>query len=315
MDYSKRRGYKLTTVIETIGLSKSYQGFRAVQDISLKIKMGDIYGFIGLNGAGKTTVIRLLLGLIRPTQGASYIYGEKVILNNHHIWKKVGYIVETPHFYPELTVQENLEIYKRLSQISDPNAVLKVMDQLNISQYAHIKAQNLSLGNTQRLGIAKALLPKPDILILDEPVNGLDPAGMIEIRELLQRLAVNEGITILISSHLLSEVTKIATKIGIIHEGKLIREIQTKELNLVLNQRLLIDTRDNQAAKTTLLAAGYSPVINENGLLEIHDQNAIMHPDELSHFLVFEKLPATQLTVEKEDLESYFLKIIQKRGE
>lgn len=314
MDYLKRRGNNLSTVIETKGLSKSYQGFQAVQDVSLKIKKGEIYGFIGLNGAGKTTVIRLLLGLIRPTEGASYIHGEKVSLNNHHIWNNVGYMVETPHFHPELTVQENLEIYTRFRLISDPHAVSRVMSQLNLSQYAHRKAQNLSLGNAQRLGIAKALLSKPDILLLDEPVNGLDPTGMIEIRELLQELTINEGVTILISSHLLSEVAKIATKIGIIHDGKLIQEIKTTELKQQLKQRLLIDTRDNQAAATSLLVAGYSPNINEKGLLEIYDQHAIKHPDELSLLLAYENLPVTRLTLEEENLESYFLKIIQKRG-
>src|SRR5690625_686489 len=233
--------------IQTNQLSKSYKGFQAVENVSLTIKKGEIYGFIGLNGAGKTTTIRMLLGMIRPTHGTCYIKGEKVSLINNHMWKNVGYMVETPHFYPELTVEENLDIFRRLRLISNRDIVLKVMDQLHLTRYAQKKAKNLSLGNAQRLGIAKALLHSPEILILDEPVNGLDPAGIVEIRELLQDLAFNKGVTILISSHLLSEIAKIATNIGVIHEGKLIQEIESNKLNELLNRRLTIDTRDRKS--------------------------------------------------------------------
>lgn len=311
----KWRGYKLRTIIQTKHISKNYKDHQAVKDISLSINKGEIYGFIGLNGAGKTTIIRMLLGMIRPTQGASYINGKKVSLTNYGIWREVGYMVETPHSYPELTVEENLEIYGRLRLISNPQAISKVMNQLNLTQYARKKAKDLSLGNAQRLGIAKALLPMPEILILDEPVNGLDPAGIVEIRELLQDLAFNKGVTILISSHLLSEVAKIATKIGIIHEGQLLQEIEAIKLNKLLNQRLIIDCIDNKSAASKLSAAGYSSVLNKNGLIESYDKKAIHHPEEISRFLVHEGFPPTRLTVEEEDLESYFLRIIETKGE
>src|SRR5690625_3173217 len=175
-------------VIQTNQLSKDYHGFQAVDGVSLRVNKGEIYGFIGLNGAGKTTTIRMLLGLIRQTHGTCYINQRPVSLKNHHIWRKVGYMVETPHAYPELTVEENLEIYRRLRLISNKHAIPEVMKQLNLTRYARTKAGNLSLGNAQRLGIAKAILHKPDILILDEPANGLDPAGIVEIRDLSQVL-------------------------------------------------------------------------------------------------------------------------------
>src|SRR5699024_12653783 len=204
--------------IPTDQLTRRYKVFLAVEDLSLKIKKGEIYGFIGLNGAGKTTTIRMLLAMIRPTKGCCYLDGEKVSIHHHAIWDKIGYMVETPHSYPELSVEENLDIIRRLRFLSNPTVVKQVMNRLKLTRYAKKKAKHLSFGNAQRLGIAKALLHQPDILILDEPVNGLDPAGIVEIRDLLQDLAYNDGVTILTSTHLLAEVTRIATKIVIIDQ-------------------------------------------------------------------------------------------------
>lgn len=301
--------------IQTNRLSKSYKDFQAVKDVSLSINKGEIYGFIGLNGAGKTTTIRMLLGMVRPTYGTCYINGEKVNHKNRSIWEKVGYMVETPYSYPELSVEENLEIYRRLRLISNPQVISQVMNQLNIAQFSRKKAKDLSLGNAQRLGIAKAILHLPEILILDEPVNGLDPAGIVEIRELLRDLAFNKGVTILISSHLLSEVAKIATKIGIIHEGQLIQEIESNELNKLLNRRLIIDSVDNKSAVSKLSLAGYTSQLNKNGVIETYNKKAIQHPEEISRFLVYKGFPPTKLIVEEEDLESYFLRIIKGKGE
>jgi len=301
-------------VIQTNQLSKSYKDFQAVKNISININKGEIYCFIGLNGAGKTTTITMLLGMVRPTGGSCYINGKKVTSTKHRVWKNVGHMVETPHSYPELTVKENLEIFQRIRLISDPDSVSKVMDQLHLTRYARTKAGNLSLGNAQRLGIAKALLHSPEILILDEPVNGLDPAGIVEIRTLLQDLALNKGVTILISSHLLSEVAKIATKIGIIHEGQLIQEIESFKLNKLLRQRLIIETRNNKSAFSKLSNAGYKSKINQNGCIEISNEKAIRNPDEISRLLVYEGYPPTRLTVKEENLESYFLRIIEEKG-
>src|SRR5690625_637408 len=252
-------------VIQMHKVSKSYKNFQAVKDVWLNVNKGEIYGFIRLNGAGKTTTIRMLLGMIKPTQGVCFIQGKKVSPMNHQIWKNVGHMVETPFAYPELTVQENLDIYRRLRLISNPDAVSDVIDKLHLTRYALTKAGHLSLGNAQRLGIAKALLHEPEILLLDEPVNGLDPAGIVEIRKLLQDLAFHKDVTILISSHLLSEVAKIATKIGIIHEGQLIQEIESNTLNQRLHRHLIIDTNHNQSAMAKLSTAGYDVTPNEKG--------------------------------------------------
>jgi len=302
-------------IIQAHQLAKSYKGFQAVKNVSLQMNKGDIYVLIGLNGAGKTTMIKMLLGMIKPTEGECYIKGEKVIPTNQHIWKDVGYLVETPQSYAELTVEENLDIYRRLHILSNKDIIFQVMDQLRLTRYAHIKAGKLSLGNAQRLGLAKALLHTPDILILDEPVNGLDPAGIVDIRKLLQNLATEQGVTILISSHLLSEVAKIATKIGILHEGRLIQEIKAEQLKHLLHRHLIIHTRDNKTASAKLIKSGYSANINDHGRIEVNEQKAIQRPDKISRLLVQAGCPPIQLTTTEEDLESYFLRIIETKGE
>ena len=302
-------------IIQTNNISKTYKDIQAVKDVSITIHQGEIYGFIGLNGAGKTTTIRMFLGMIHPTNGACYIKGKKVSQKNYDIWKDVGHIVETPHSYPELTVEENLHIYRRLRLIQDRKVVTNVMEKLHLARYAHIKAGNLSLGNVQRLGIAKALIHSPEILILDEPVNGLDPAGIVEIRELLQDLATQQDVTILISSHLLSEIAIIANKIGIIHEGRLMQEISTTKLNELLKQRLIINTHHNKKTISKLSEAGYSTIINKEKCIEIYDKKAVQSPDKIARLLVYEGCPPTKLTVEEENLEAYFLKIIEEKGD
>jgi ABC-2 type transport system ATP-binding protein len=305
----------MKNLIEANGLTKHYNGLRAVEDITLSVAKGEVYGFIGLNGSGKTTTIRMLLGMIKPTSGTCFIYGKKVNLTNYAIWENVGYMVETPYAYPELTVKENLHAFRRLRLISDPQVVDQVIDRLKLAPYADKKAKNLSLGNAQRLGIAKALLHKPEILILDEPVNGLDPAGIVEIREFLQHLAFNEGVAIFISSHLLTEISKIATKIGVIDHGRLVQEVEASHLRLLLNQRLILDVRNKGAALEAMASAGFASAINKNGLIETYAPKAIEHPDDVARFLVYQGLAPTRLAVEEEDLETYFLRIIGQKGD
>ena len=250
------------TVIQTEHISKNFGKLRAVKDISLEVGRGEIYGLIGLNGAGKTTLFRMLLGMIRPTGGTVYINGKKIRPGEHNIWKDVGYIIETPHSYPELTVRENLEISRRLRLIPQQKSVESVIHRLNLKEHAWKKAKHLSTGNAQRLGIAKAILAMPEILILDEPVNGLDPAGVVEIRNLLRELALDRGVTILISSHILSEMAKTATKIGIIHGGELLQEMDSKKLCKLFKSYLIVACRDNELALSKLASAGYSPSLN-----------------------------------------------------
>jgi len=301
-------------IIKTDELSKSYKDVNAVDGVSLNVRKGEIYGFLGLNGAGKTTTIRMLLGMIRPTSGTSYLLGKKVDAGNHKIWENVGYLVE-PYSYPELTVRDNLEMFRRLHNISDKNSVDSVMDKLQLTDYENRKSKNLSLGNAQRLGLAKAMLHNPKILILDEPINGLDPAGIVEVRELLQDLSMNKGVTIFISSHILGEVSKLANRIGIIHKGKLIQEVNTNKLDGLLNKRLVVNAHNIEAVHKRLVEVGYSVDFTEDGNLALADEKALKLPEEISNTLVRSGLPPTLLKTEVEDLESYFLRIIGMKGD
>src|SRR5512133_1556978 len=208
-------------LIETQNLGKQYGKVTAVEDLSLRVAEGEIYAFLGLNGAGKTTTIRMLLGMIRPTTGSATVLGTQVELGSSRPWKDVGYLVETPRAYPELTVYENLDVTRRMHPGTPVSAITDVIDHLSLQKYADIRAGNLSLGNAQRLGLAKALIHKPRLLFLDEPANGLDPAGIVEIRELLLELTREHGTTVFMSSHILAEVSRLAQRIGIIHNGRL----------------------------------------------------------------------------------------------
>ncbi|MFA5045956.1 MAG: ATP-binding cassette domain-containing protein [Paludibacter sp.] len=303
-----------TDSIRTENISKHYGDVHAVSKLSLNVRKGEIYGFLGLNGAGKTTTIRMLLGLIRPTSGTAFIKGKEISFNNTELWKSVGSLVEIPYSYPELTVRENLEIIRRLRFITDKKAIDRVIDKLRLGAYENRKVKNLSLGNNQRLGIAKALIHNPEILLLDEPTNGLDPAGIYEIRELLSDLALNQGVTILVSSHILGEVSRFASRIGIIHEGKLVKEIDTSQLETLCSRRLLINANDIEMARSILIQNGYLPEKTKDNLIEIKDDSAISRPDVVATIMVNAGCPPTLLKVEEEDLESYFLKTIGMKG-
>ncbi len=302
----------MKNIIETNGLTKHFGKFKAVDTVSLTVKKGEIYGFLGLNGAGKTTTIRMLLGMIRPTSGCAYLNGIKIHTDNRALWNSVGYLVEIPYAYPDLTVRENLEIVERLRFISDSKAVDAVMDKLQIARYQDRKVKALSTGNAQRLGLAKAIIHNPEILILDEPANGLDPAGIVEIRKLLHSLSYDKGVTIFVSSHILGEISKFATRIGIIHEGKLIQELDIDQLESLRKRRLLIDVQDRENACSILQKQGYTANRLENGSIEVIDKNAVAHPEKINASLVQAGHPPTILKIEEEDLETYFLRMIGK---
>jgi ABC-2 type transport system ATP-binding protein len=304
----------MENIIKTDNIIKHYGKVHAVDGVSLFIKKGEIYGFLGLNGAGKTTTILILLGIIRPTSGTAYLFGKRVNARDSGQWNKVGYLVERSQSYPELTVFENLEIIRRLRNVPDIKSVNNIIDRLQLLPYKEMKAKNLSLGNAQRLALAKALLHNPDILILDEPANGLDPAGIVEIREMLLGLAANQEITIFISSHILGEISRLATRIGIIHKGKLLEEVNATELNAMRQKRLLFDVHDKKAAQSKLNENGFLVALTKEGLLEIKDDKAINHPEYIANLLVYAGLPPTMLKVTEEDLESYFLRTVGING-
>jgi ABC-2 type transport system ATP-binding protein len=294
--------------IETTGLSKFYGPVRAVDSVNLRVGRGEIYGFLGLNGAGKTTTIRALLGMIRPGRGSVRVLGEPVGPNGRGPWKRVGHMVERPSAYPDLTVRENLEIARRLQGIADKGAVNRVIGLLGLGEYAKRKAGTLSSGNLQRLALARALLHEPELIILDEPANGLDPAGVVEIRELLAGLARQKGVTVFMSSHILTEVDRLATRIGIIHKGRLIEELEAEELEELRSRRLEVKTRDPEKAERALEQAGFKFKTEADSIF-LGEARAIDAPDEIAVLLVGAGAPPVRLAVEQEDLEQHFLKL------
>jgi ABC-2 type transport system ATP-binding protein len=303
-----------TDAITTAGLTKRYGETTAVDALSLRVGRGEIYAFLGLNGAGKTTTIRLLLGLVRPSSGGAAIFGTPVHAGAHALWLRVGYLVETPHAYPELTVREDLEIARRLHLVADPRTVDRAIDRFGLGPYAHVRAGTLSLGNAQRLGLAKALLHEPELLILDEPANALDPAGVVEVRELLRDLARRQGVTVFLSSHILGEVAKLATRVGVIHAGRLVEELPAEELERRCRRRLIVDAPERHVAQQALARAGYAVRIAEHGVLETLDERALAHPEHVAELLVREGAPPSRLSVEQEDLESHFLRLVGAGG-
>jgi ABC-2 type transport system ATP-binding protein len=220
-----------------------------------------------------------------------------------------------PHAYPELTVYENLEVARRLHPGTAPEAVGKIIERMRLAAYADRRAGTLSLGNAQRLGLAKALLHDPKLLLLDEPANGLDPAGIVEIRELLLELTREKGVTVFMSSHILGEVSRLAQRIGIIHEGRLLQELNVDELEQNRRRRLLLRARDMEAARLALVTAGYPAQIIPDGSIELKNPIATEHPDDIASLLVKAGAPPTQLMVDEEDLEQYFLRLVGLGGD
>lgn len=295
--------------IETNGLTKRFGNIVAVNSVDLRVKRGEIYGFLGLNGAGKTTTIRALLGMIRPSAGNIKVLEQAVGPNGRGPWNKVGHLVENPSAYPDLTVRENLEIARRLQNIKDKEATTHIIERLNIASYADRKVGTLSTGNLQRLGLARALLHDPELLLLDEPANGLDPAGVVEIRELLRDLSHKQGVTVFMSSHILTEVDRLATRIGIIHKGHLIEELDADKLEQLRAKYVLIKARDLSTACSALKSAGYTIPSECDDAIRLSDPRAVDAPDEVAQVLVQAGAPPTHLAIEQENLEDHFLRL------
>jgi ABC-2 type transport system ATP-binding protein len=305
----------MNLLIETEDLGKRYGDVCAVEHLSLRVAEGEIYAFLGLNGAGKTTTIRMLLGMIRPTSGSASVLGTRVRPGSREPWASVGYLVEVPHAYPELSVRENLEAARRLHPGTPRESVSRAIDRLGLAEYADRRAGTLSHGNAQRLGLAKALLHDPKLIFLDEPANGLDPAGIVEIRELLLALTREQGVTVFMSSHILAEVARLAGRVGIIHNGRLLQELSAGELERNRERRLLLRVRDVEAARRVLVAAGHPAGILPDGTLELKNASALEHPEEINTLLVRSGAPPTQVLVEEEELETYFLRLVGEQRE
>ncbi len=294
--------------IQTESLTKKFGRITASDDISIRINQGEIYGLIGLNGAGKTTLIRMLLGMIKPDSGTIKLFDKQLTKQFKH-WNDIGYLVETPYSYPNLSVYDNLKVIYKLRQLANPKAIDDIIEKLKLTKYRNIKANALSLGNRQRLGLAKALMHTPKLLILDEPVNGLDPEGIVEVRELLSELAKN-GSSIFLSSHILGEISKIAHRIGIIHEGKIVKELDTKELSDQIIKKVLVQTKDNEKALKILQKANYSVLLSDTNEIEVSNKGALQQPELIAKLLTENELPPKQVFLFTEDLEKFFLRTI-----
>lgn len=299
-----------TYVIETSNLTKKFGKFLAVDSIDLQVPKGGIYGFLGPNGAGKSTTIRMLLGLIKETKGQVKVFGKSIKEERLAILKRVGSMVETPSYYGHLTAYENLEVSRKILGVEkkDINRVLEIVKLVDVQ---HKAVKKFSLGMKQRLGIAQALLGNPELLILDEPTNGLDPSGIIEMRELIKSLPEKYGITVLISSHILSEIELMATHVGIINKGKL------------LFQGTMDDLRDKQKTEIQLEVeprADAEAYFNEIGISYKGDQHflyldANLQPFKVNRELIMNGFEVNQLMVKKHSLEEIFLSMTNSKEE
>ncbi len=291
--------------IETGRLSKQFGKRLVVDGIDLRVPSAQVYGFLGPNGAGKTTTIRMLLGLIRPDEGKVHLFGDVLAEHRLALLKRVGALVEMPSLYPHLTGRENLEVTRRL--IGAPaGAIARVLDIVALAKDAHRLVREYSLGMRQRLGLALALLNQPELLILDEPTNGLDPAGIHEMRDLIRRLPVEFGITVFLSSHLLGEVEQIAGNIGIIHAGRLLFQGPLAELRARQEKRLLIGVSSPEEAARCLEAANRTVNLRDDGTLTIAGASQADAVD-VNRLLVNQGFDVFQLTLSQITLEDIFL--------
>lgn len=292
-------------VIETVNLTKKFDSFIAVNGIDLKVEKGQIYGFLGPNGAGKSTTIRMLLGLIRPSSGESYIFNKSIQNHPMEILKKVGSMVESPSYYGNLTAYENLEITRRILD-ADKKEIDNVLKIVNLTKWKNEKVKKFSLGMKQRLGIAQALLGDKELLILDEPTNGLDPAGIHEIRDLLISLPKMLGVTVLISSHILGEIELMATQLGIISNGALLFQGSLEELRNKNKPEVCIGVSPILEAEKYLLQKNYQVEKKGEKLLIKNDS---LNPGLLNRELVIDGFEVSHISEENKNLENIFLEL------
>jgi len=292
-------------IIQTFGLTKNYRSKLAVDKLSLTVFKGDIYGFLGQNGAGKSTTIKMLLGLLYPTEGYAKVLGAKVPGELSKVLPKVGVVTESPAFYPYLTGDENLKIYASLLGIRDKKRIEEALDKVNLLGVRQ-KFSEYSQGMRQRLALALALLNDPELLILDEPTNGLDPQGIYEIKSIIKELN-REGVTVFLSSHILSEVQEIATRVGVIHRGKLIKEGEVEEL-LTFGDRLTLMAQPKELVLNVLKSNSIVKDFKEDGdkfLVHVDKENI----SKLNRELVNSGVEVFALIPVRSTLEDFFISI------
>ena len=299
-------------LIETRGLTRRFGSQLAVDDLNLLVPAAGVYGFLGPNGAGKTTAIRMLLGLIRPNAGEVRLFGQSLNGNHRAVMCRVGALVEAPSLYPHLTGRENLEVTRRLLG-SGRNLIELALATVKLTKDADRRVREYSLGMRQRLGLALALLNNPELLILDEPTNGLDPAGIHEMRDLIRRLPDEFGVTVFLSSHLLGEVEQIATHIGIIYEGHLLFQGTLSELQSKQQTQLTVGVKQLSEATEFLVNSGWSVQRSIDDLLNVSTK-ASDDAARINKLLVDRGLDVFHLAVSQRSLEDIFLSLTNGTG-
>jgi ABC-2 type transport system ATP-binding protein len=296
--------------IRTVNLSKKYGRDFAVENLNLNIRLGEIYGFIGKNGAGKTTAIRMITGVAAPSSGEIQLFDKHTQSEVQMARKRIGVLMDHPAIYPNMTTYENLEVNRLQRGIPGRECIEKVSELLQLEEFKNKKVKNFSLGMKQKLGIAIALLGDPELLILDEPINGLDPVVIVEIRELLKKLRKDKNTTILISSHILSELYQLATCFGIIHEGRLLEELTLKELDEKCKVSLNIKVDDTNKAVLILenkLNTRNFKVLQDN-TIKVYDY--IDDVKTVSKIITSNGVNIEQLVSKGDSLEDYFVNLI-----
>lgn len=297
-------------IIETQGLTKKFGKSIGIENVDMHVKKGEIYGLVGKNGAGKTTIMKLLCGIISPTGGKMKILGEEFTGTVTSVGERIGNILETPAFFPYLSAKDNLEYYRKQKGIPDKNKVDEIIKYVGLENAGKKTFKQFSLGMKQRLGFAYALLGDPDILILDEPTNGLDPQGIIHFRETIIRLAREKQITVIISTHILGELSQLATVYGFIKNGHLLQEIDAKEIQESCKHHLLINVKEPLKA-TTILEEKFHT--KEYEVIENKSIKLFSHLDrveEINEALVIGGARVTGIQEVKGNLEEYYMNIM-----
>lgn len=302
----------MSYMLQTSRLTKSIGGKELVNGVDMHVKKGEIYGFLGPNGAGKTTVMKMIMNLWKPTEGEIELFGKPLTPQSYEVFRRIGSIIEFPIFYEHMTGYQNLQMHCEYMGYYQHGSVAKALEMLDLTEAAKKPVKNYSLGMKERLGIARAILCKPDMLILDEPTNGLDPAGMKQIRELLRMLCAEQGTTILVSSHILSEIENMADTIGVIHQGRMKKEISLKEIEeMSLAYIELAVSNQERAAYVLTEKLGLTNFRTlDGGVIRIYDNRVTT--EELAKTLALNEVAVTALGKKAETLEDYFLKLTGK---
>ena len=298
----------METVLQVNGISKAYKNHQVLNSVSMTIQKGDIYGFVGKNGAGKTTLIRIIAGLADAEQGDFELFGISSKSNRiDSARKKVCAMVETPAIYPDLNATDNLKMQCLITR-QKFDCISELLNFVNLSETGKKKAKDFSLGMRQRLGIAMALVSKPELMLLDEPINGLDPEGIKQVRDLLLKLHEERGVTILISSHILTELSLFATRYGFIDRGRIIKEATPDEIAKATSDGCYIESDDIVKAEEVLKRLEYRPIPHENGLALEQDIDLM----QVCKAFEKEKIKLTKHIRNNLDLEGYFMSLISQ---